>query len=86
MGKFVPFPAVYYCDVGWECWFPFRLSSSGTYNVGRRVGVFVPSPAVSGCNLANVTLIYFALQRHAMRQLGGIWVLIHYRAIGIKLS
>ena len=27
-----------------------------------------------------------ALQRHAMRQLGGIWVLIHYRAVGIKLS
>ena len=26
--------------------------------------------------------------RHAMpmRQLGGIWVLIHYRAVGIKLS
>ena len=25
-------------------------------------------------------------QRHAMRQLGGILVLIHYRAVGIKLS
>ena len=27
-----------------------------------------------------------ALQRHAMRESGGIWVLIHYRAVGIKLS